>query len=302
MPGTWYVTSFYKFLPVTEETLPSLCDFLRHEGDVLELCGLILLAPEGVNGTVAGQGKTISMFKKLLVDEFGELEFKDSTCDVRPFKRYKVDVRDEIVAIGDPTLHPRVKENDHLPVAEWNTILEQEDAVLLDTRNTYETALGKFKNAIDPQLSHFSEFPAFVQKCTIPKDKKILMYCTGGIRCEKAALEMRRQGYQHVYQLDGGILKYLEESPYRAFEGECFVFDHRVAVNQELEPSSRYKLCPHCGDPGDKHVACLECGTEAVICATCEVDVPRRTCSLNCQYHTRRKALNATSELQTTYE
>ncbi len=138
-----------------------------------------------------------------------------------------------------------------------------------------------FEGAIDPKLKMFSEFPSFVEKCGIPKNKKVLMYCTGGIRCEKALLEMEKQGYKNVYQLKGGILQYLKDCPNQKFKGECFVFDHRTAVGQQLEPSNRYSLCPHTGDPADLHITCSRCNKTAVVAAHCD-DIQKQSCSKDC--------------------
>lgn len=162
--------------------------------------------------------------------------------------------------------------------------------MLLDTRNVYETAIGKFRGAVDPKLQKFSEFSDFVTASDIPKNKKVLMYCTGGIRCEKASLEMQRLGFEDVYQLSGGILKYLEEFPDGPFEGECFVFDHRVAVDKNLRPSKQYKLCPHCGNPGDKSISCRKCGAQAIICDGCANNEYKVSCSKNCAHHLERVA------------
>jgi len=295
MPEPYRVIAFYKFTPLSVEELPSLQKNLQDQGKDLDLSGLLLVAPEGINGTVAGRAQSIECMKQFLEQKFGDLMFKDSASDSKPFKRYKVDLRTEIVSLGKPSIKPEGTEKNYLTPKEWNTLMDREDVVILDTRNTYETAIGKFKNALDPGMERFSEFPDFVEKCDIPKDKKVLMYCTGGIRCEKASLEMKRQGYEHVYQLQGGILGYFAESPVKHFEGECFVFDHRVAVDHTLEPSVRYTLCPHCGDPGDQRLSCLVCGTDAVICEACSVKEERKTCSLNCQYHAS-KAKKSESE------
>jgi UPF0176 protein len=208
--------------------------------------------------------------------------FQDSKAGAQVFKRWSVQMRSEIVNLQLPDAKPA--QDTHLTPEEWHAML-QEDVMVLDTRNTYETNVGTFKNAVDPKLKNFQEFPEYVRSAGIPKQKKVLMYCTGGIRCEKAIHAMRAQGYEHVYQLEGGILAYLKQFPNAAFEGECFVFDHRVAVDQELKPSARYALCPHCGDPGDKTVACVHCTKSCVICTTCAAHEERQTCSKNCRHH-----------------
>lgn len=161
-------------------------------------------------------------------------------------------------------------------------MIKQKDVTILDTRNTYESAIGTFEGAIVPPLASFHEFPAYVEKSNIPKEKPVLMFCTSGIRCEKAAEEMRNQGYKEVYQLDGGITNYLAEYPNGHWRGECFMFDHRVAIDTTLKPSTRYKLCPACGNPGDVRTTCEHCTTPCTLCATCVEKAPI-ACSRTCK-------------------
>ena len=282
--GMYHVTTFYHFFPVTDTA--ALQSEIYAKGEELGITGLVLVAHEGLNATVAGSEASIIEFKKYLQGLQSDIMFKDSQSDEQPFKRWLVKIRTEIVAIGDPQLHPDdVNDDTHLTPDEWNEVLDNEEVVVLDARNTYETAIGKFKDAVDPELGAFDEFPEYVKQCDIPKDKKVLMYCTGGIRCEKACLEMKRQGYQHVYQLKGGILQYLKEHPDKHYDGECFVFDHRAAVGQDLKPSAKYRLCPHCGDPGGKWLDCKFCNDTAVICKKCAQTESCHTCSKNCRHH-----------------
>ncbi len=222
------------------------------------MTGLVLIATEGMNGTVAGSKEAITEWKQKVEQLCGPTIFKDSFAERAIFKRWSVKVKPEIVAIKQPSIKPQ-GEHKHLSPEEWNAMLQSEDVTVLDVRNDYEVAIGKFKGAIDPQIKKFHEFPTFVEQANLPKEKKVLMYCTGGIRCEKALLEMERQGYEHVYQLEGGILAYLEQFPNAQFEGECFVFDHRVAVDQELKPSQTFRLCERCGDPTSAPQTCVKC-------------------------------------------
>ena len=205
------ITAFYKFLEITEDELASLRSELQRMGYKYKLQGLTLVATEGVNGTVSSSAEGIAQFKQYLQERFGEITFKDSFSDFRPFKRWLVKIRDEIVAIKDKTIFPDGDRN-HLSPDEWHQVLSDEDVVVIDTRNICETDIGMFKGAIDPRLKSFGEFPEWVRECGIPKDKKVLMYCTGGIRCEKALISMEREGYDNVYQLKGGILDYLAVS------------------------------------------------------------------------------------------
>ncbi|UPA22845.1 hypothetical protein K8942_01370 [Candidatus Peribacteria bacterium] len=289
MQNTWSITAFYKFLHIAD--VEAVRQSLFDAGTDHQLCGLLLVAHEGINGTVAGTKESIDAFKTLITERFGSVIFKDSTTAEKPFKRWKVTIREEIVAIGNPDMHPDSDMNHHLSPEEWNRVMDEEDVVVIDARNTYETAIGMFKGAIDPQTETFQEFPDFVKHSGIPKDKKVLMYCTGGIRCEKAILAMQEEGYKNVYQLQGGILNYLEQCPSEKFEGECFVFDHRVAVDQDLKPSQRYTLCVHCGNPGDLRGACHVCSKDSVICQGCQQSGKMIACSKDCA-HRKVKVLS----------
>jgi UPF0176 protein len=186
-----------------------------------------------------------------------EIVFKDSHAEKPIYRRWSVKLKPEIVLLKQKGIHPQGKHR-HLSPVEWDAMLKQDDVVVLDARNDYEVALGKFSGAIDPKIKKFHQFPAFLKKADLPKEKTVLMYCTGGIRCEKALLAMEAEGFSNVYQLEGGILAYLEKFPHQAFEGECFVFDKRVAVDQNLRPSTVYRLCSGCGDPAREKV-CEQC-------------------------------------------
>lgn len=286
------VAAFYKFVALDAGTVQqlrqTLCDFAQS----CALRGLVLLASEGLNATVAGSDAEVDDLLQLLrgLEQFRDLEVKYSLCAKNPFSRFKVDLRSEIVTSGDPMLKPWEHQAQKLSPSEWQKVLEQErDFALIDTRNLYETKLGLFEGALDPKTQNFGEFRDYVKSLEFPKHKKVLIYCTGGIRCEKAALELARAGFEQVYQLDGGILKYLEHYPDSHFKGECFVFDHRVAVGQHLEPSSRYKLCPHCGNPAVSQIECGNCSAACVVCEVCLTQENLKACSKNCSYHLDRK-------------
>lgn len=278
------ITAHYKFSPQTEDDIEPLRNDLFAFGQEIGMSGLVILGTEGLNGTVAAPSKEIlQQWKDRLEATFGEITFKDSFADNQPFKRWFVKIRPEIVSLGDTEIIPDGK-NNHISPEEWDRMIDEEDVVVLDTRNNYETEIGIFEGAVDPKLHCFQEFPEYVEKCGIPKDKKVLMYCTGGIRCEKASIEMQRQGYSQVYQLDGGILRYMKERPDKKWKGECFVFDHRVAVNKDMMPSERYGLCPHCGDPGDQEITCERCQEPGMMCVRCTKSMNHQTCSKNCNY------------------
>lgn len=280
MSATLTITACYAFVPFPKEALQRLHDELTELGESLGMTGLVLIAEEGLNATVSGTHDAIASWKQHVIDLCGPVVFKDSISDRKAFNRWSVKIKPEIVALKQEGIVPNGKRR-HLSPEEWKRTIEEEDVIVLDTRNTYETAIGKFSNALDPQIQSFHEFPAFVQHCTIPKDKKVLMYCTGGIRCEKALLAMEKQGYDNVYQLDGGILAYLAQFPQQQFRGECFVFDHRVAVDQTLAPSQTFGLCPHCGFAAAESIRC-HCGKEQKVCSSCMADESQRTCSKRC--------------------
>lgn len=280
MAATLSITAAYAFVPLDESALPALREELLVFGTQRGMEGHTLIATEGINGTVGGTAEAIEAWKALLQAKFGSIVFKDSVAARSVFKRWTVRIKPEIVGLKKPDLVP-VGSRNHLSPEEWQRVLDEGDVVLVDARNDYEHRIGRFKGSLPAETNSFHDFPKYVQSCGIPKDKKVLMYCTGGIRCEKALLEMQAQGYQDVWQLEGGILAYLEKFPHRNFEGECFVFDKRVAVGQQLEPSTQYGLCPHCGYAGDQLIAC-HCGTQRKICEDCAKQSKRRTCSKRC--------------------
>ena len=284
----YFVSAFYKFKSVSESQVEHYRQDFYEYGITHRMLGLIILGTEGVNGTVAASDAAgLSSFKDHVQSLYGDLTFKDSQCEQEPFKRWSIKTRPEIVSLGDPSVIPDGKHN-HLSPDEWDEKLASEDVVLIDTRNSYETVLGTFEGAVDPEIEKFSEFPEWVDQSGIEKDKTVLMYCTGGIRCEKAIYTMQQRGYEKVFQLDGGILNYLKEKPDGRYQGECFVFDDRVAVDSDLKPSSQFKLCAKCGVPGDVRINCHCCDVEAVICRECDDVIEYPACSKDCEELVRR--------------
>lgn len=287
--NNWYITTFYFFKPLTSEEVQNVRKEILEVGQRMDIEGLFILAEEGLNSTCAAASEeTLNAFKKWILSRF-EVEgvtFKDSRAPYPPFRKIKVKVRDEIVTLGRPKLMPQDRRHHHLTPDEWNYVLKNEqDFVLIDTRNWYEYEIGTFRGALNPNIGEFTSFPDYVESLKIPKEKKMLIFCTGGIRCEKGILDLEERGFSNVYQLEGGILRYLQEKPNDEFEGECFVFDHRVAVTQELTPSERYELCPHCGQPGDLEIVCGRCDTEAKLCHRCkEKPIVSEVCSKNCAH------------------
>ncbi len=282
---TYFVSAFYHFTRL--ENLEAIKADLEKTAEQLSIRGLLILGPEGINTTCSSSSEdNLQAFKAWVLQYFNasSITFKDSKSDRPPFRRYKVKIREEIVTTGLPGVMPPAGKNHHLSPEEWNRVLKEEsDFVMIDTRNWYEYKIGTFKGALNPDIEKFTDFPAYIEKQGISKDKKMLIFCTGGIRCEKGILELQNQGYRDVYQLEGGILNYLEKFPNDQFDGECFVFDHRVAVDQNLAPSAQYVLCPHCGQPGDTQVICKRCDHEDKICENCsKLPFKQVTCSKNC--------------------
>lgn len=178
---------------------------------------------------------------------------------------------------------PQAENKTHLSPEKWEAKMKANSQVL-DVRNRYEWEIGQFKRAKTLDIDNFQKFPEKLKSLNMDKNKDTLIYCTGGIRCEKAAKLMEEKGFKKVYQLEGGILNYLKSFPNSQFENECFVFDHRTAVDQNLQPSKKYSLCPHCGQPGDLSIICRHCEKPAVICQRCQ-DQGLSLCSKNCTYH-----------------
>jgi UPF0176 protein len=235
--------------------------------------GTLLLANEGINGTVAGSREGIdALLAWLKSDErLADISFKESFDDEMPFYRTKVKLKKEIVTMGVEGIDPRHVVGTYVKPKDWNALISDPDVVLVDTRNDYEIEIGTFEGAVNPNTETFREFPEYVAKnLDNTKHKKVAMFCTGGIRCEKSTAYMKEQGFEEVYHLEGGILKYLEEVPKEEtmWQGECFVFDNRVAVNHDLEKGS-YDQCHACrlpiteedkmSDKYEKGISCPHC-------------------------------------------
>ncbi len=253
--ATWPVILFYKYVALAEPE--SFAAAQRELCSALGLKGRILIAGEGINGTLAGPRAAVDDYiAALRADErFADIEMKFSDGDATTFPRLVIKVRPEIVTLGAGPLAPDL--HNHLSPAEWKRTLEEDpDVVVLDVRNRYESTAGKFANAIACDIGHFRELPAYVEQLAALKDRKVLMYCTGGIRCEKASALLRSQGFANVFQLHGGIVTYQEQFGNEHWLGECFVFDQRmtVRVDAALVPLGR---CAHTGQATNRFVNCL---------------------------------------------
>ena len=253
----YIISTFYKFLVL--ENYKELKIKFDKSLSKTNIKGTILLANEGVNGTIAGSESDLKKFF-LYMDKFSQ--FKDITpkfsfSNKNPFLRMKVRLKKEIVTIGIPDVSPSNLVGKYLNVEEWNEFLNESDSMIIDTRNDYEVSIGTFKNSINPKIKSFRNFPNWVQKNLIDKKvskkSKIGMFCTGGIRCEKSTSYLKQLGFENVFHLDGGILKYLEnvKSDENEWKGECFVFDYRVSLNDSLE-KGEYDMCYACRMPLSK--------------------------------------------------
>lgn len=245
------VAALYRFTRLAEfrahrDLLQATCD--RHG-----VKGTLLLACEGINATIAGsrEGVDAVLAEIRALPGCAELEWKESFASSMPFKRMKVRLKREIVTMGVEGIDPNHTVGTYVSPAEWNDLIASPDVVVIDTRNDYEVAIGTFEGALDPRIDTFREFPAWAERTLKGENRpKLAMFCTGGIRCEKATALMKEMGFEEVYHLKGGILKYLEEIPAEQsrWRGECFVFDERVSVGQDLEPGP-YQLCSICRKP-----------------------------------------------------
>ena len=242
--------SGYKFIELSD--LPTLKTYLLTHCVDLGGRRIILNSPEGINIVMAGTRSAINDFTSFLHQDtrFADITFKESISDHYPFNRMLVRIKKEIIAFGVEGIHPESYTSTHLDPKELKKWLdERRDVVLLDTRNDYEVKLGTFKNAIIPHIDTFRDFPKSVQNMDPSiRHRPVVTFCTGGIRCEKAAAYLESQGFKDVYQIKGGILKYFEECGGAHWDGDCFVFDHRVALTPELKQSSA-KLCFKCRAP-----------------------------------------------------
>ena len=263
------VAAFYKF--VVLENLENRRDFL------LELCrenhvkGTILLASEGINATITGEANALHRVLDVLKNDvqIGDLSVKFSRHETPPFARLKVKIKAEIVTLGMPQINPTKVVGTYVKPKDWNDLISQEDVLVLDTRNDYEVEVGTFDGAINPQTQSFRQFPDAIEKLEVDlevdKKTRVAMFCTGGIRCEKASSLLMEMGFENVYHLQGGVLQYLEEvaSDESLWRGECFVFDNRVSLDGELS-RGEYSLCEGCGNPiKSGEIQCEKCSDSA---------------------------------------
>lgn len=240
------ITAFYHFkdLPNFEELKEPTLEFCKSCG----LKGTILLAKEGVNSTISGSREGIDKLYAYLRDEIGikDLVYKESYHETQPFGKMKVSLKKEIVALGVENLDVEGLKGEYIPADKWDDFISREDVVLIDTRNKYETRIGTFERALDPRTDNFRQFPQWVEDKLkdVSKEQNIAMFCTGGIRCEKSTAYLKKAGFKNVFHLEGGILKYFEDTEAKKWHGSCFVFDDRVALDKKLHAATDL----HCGN------------------------------------------------------
>ena len=291
----YLVAALYHFvaLPDYKELQPGLLKCAQ-ANDVM---GTILLAEEGINGTVAGPEAGVRALLEYIRsdDRLSPLDHKESWADENPFYRMKVRLKKEIVTLGVEGVSPTKQVGEYIEPADWNEFISDPDVIVIDTRNDYEVEIGTFKGAVDPKTTSFREFPKWFEehKGTI-KEPKIAMFCTGGIRCEKSTSLLKAEGYQNVFHLKGGILKYLETVPEEEslWEGECFVFDQRVSVGHGLVPGP-YDLCHACRHPitdEDKQSEYYEKGVSCPKCYAKQSDAQRK------RFEERQKQIDLATE------
>jgi UPF0176 protein len=265
------VAALYHFVSVPR--FESLRDPLQALCEEHGVKGTLLLAHEGINGTIAGPDAGVRTVLTYLraQPEFAGLEHKESRASKMPFVRMKVKLKNEIVTMGVENIDPNKTVGTYVTAQNWNALISDPDTIVIDTRNDYETAIGTFRGAVDPKTKTFREFPEWVrQNPGLHNKPKIAMYCTGGIRCEKATAFMKQQGFDEVYHLKGGILKYLEDVPREEslWDGACFVFDERVSVEHGLK-QGEHKLCHACRNPITAEEITSPLYEEGVSCSNC---------------------------------
>ena len=288
MSQKYKILLYYKY--VTLDNPEAIKQWQKELCQKLDLKGRILVSTEGINGTLAGEEAQVNQYieETATRDEFKDMEWKVSWADEQVFPKLRVVVRDEIVTLGIKKSGADVdinKKAHYIEPAELRSLYDSEkDFIIIDARNTYEATIGKFKNAVIPPIKNFRDFPEFVKTIADYKEKEVVTYCTGGVRCEKASAFLREQGFKNVRQLHGGIHEYGEQAGGKYFEGEMFVFDKRLHVPVNTENPSVVAQCQYCEKPITRFVDCHEhsCGVLFVACESCE-EKHHGACSKECE-------------------
>ena len=271
------IASFYKFIAI--DNCLQLQAQLKNYCETHEVKGTILIATEGINGSICGSTETVSATLAFLRQDFrfADISHKSATCTGKPpFSKLKIKIKAEIVTLREPLANPSQQVGTYVTPQDWNALIQDPEVLVIDTRNAYEVEIGTFKGSIDPHTDAFTDFPEYVRQNLNPSEhRKVAMFCTGGIRCEKATSLLLAEGFTEVYHLEGGILNYLEQIPAATsqWQGDCFVFDERVAVTHNLEPGS-YRMCYDCGLPipilDADTVNCPHCGSSRLVSQSTE--------------------------------
>lgn len=288
------VAALYKFHSI--ENPLSVRHMLKSNLDNNLVTGTILIGKEGLNGTISASikdiKKAISIIKS--IKGFDDINIKYSKSKIKPFTRLKVKTKEEIVTIGDKKLDPSINSGIYVEPKDWNSLIAKDDVLLIDTRNNYEYSIGTFKNSINPRTNNFREFPNWVKSQKFSnkdkKTKKVAMFCTGGIRCEKATSYMKKEGFKNVFHLKGGVLKYFEDitTDQSKWIGECFVFDDRVSLDHNLDEGS-YDMCHGCRMPITKQDKESKYFIKGVSCPACFAS---KTDEQKSRYMSRQKQID----------
>jgi UPF0176 protein len=266
------IASFYKFISI--DNCPDLQAQLQSYYEQHDIKGTILIAPEGINGSISGNPSAVNAALDYLRQDlrFAGLIPQMATCTGKPpFLKLKIKIKTEIVTFREPLANPQQQVGTYVAPQDWNALIQDPEVLVIDTRNAYEVEIGTFRGSIDPHTASFTDFPEYVRQQLNPaQHHKVAMFCTGGIRCEKATSLLLAEGFQEVYHLEGGILNYLKQIPEAEsqWQGDCFVFDDRVAITHNLQPGS-YCMCYDCGLPILSHhankIPCPHCGSARLI-------------------------------------
>lgn len=294
----YQIILYYQFSPIDPDKLEMYCRVHHNTCQQLKLLGRVFLAHEGINGTLCGTPKDIEEYKKFLcsMKGFESTEFKQESSETMPFERLIVRARPEIVALKPPVaISAKIGGEGYLEPNEWRAAMENpvKDYILIDVRNNYESRIGRFKGAIAPDVENFYDFPKWLKDENIDKDKKILMYCTGGIRCEKFSTYMKQEGFNEIYQLHGGIINYAQKEGGKHFEGKCFVFDDRMAVVVDPQESGPISRCEISGVPCDTYINCANMVCNKLFICDREAAIKMEgCCSEECKQSPRRRPLD----------
>ena len=288
------IVALYKFCKIEDPIY--FQKLIKAEFSSFNILGTIIIGEEGINGTISGNesslNKAITSLKSISL--FQDLDLKESYSAKKPFLRLKIKIKEEIVSMGLRDIDPTTQAGQYILPEEWNNLLNNTDTVLIDTRNNYEYSIGSFENSINPETNNFKEFPNWVNKQEFSeldkKSKNFAMFCTGGIRCEKASSYMKNHGFKNVFHLKGGILKYLENIDIKdsKWKGECFVFDDRVSVKHDLS-EGEYDLCHGCRTPITEQDKLSSNYVKGVSCDHC---INEKTIKQVNRYKSRQKQIN----------